>query len=232
MTENSKISARVKRILLFSIFIIPTVLCFAFYIFMIRKPFLENPAGLYKKLAYYGTKQVAANGIDTIYTSIPEFKFINQEGQSIDETHFDGKMYVAAFTCTHCDSYCPKIAAQYFRMQKKINYIKGLSVVSFSVDPEQDSVSALKKYARMVHADPAYWNFLSGNRKDLLKIARFGFEIPNWNDSILPHQKNIYLVDKADHIRGIYDGTSIDEVNRLIDEIKVLDAEYRVAKRK
>ena len=73
MSENSEVSAVSKRVLLFSIFIIPTVLCFAFYIFMIRKPFLENPSGLYIKLNYYGSKHLADNGKDTIYTSIPDF---------------------------------------------------------------------------------------------------------------------------------------------------------------
>jgi len=231
MSENSKISAKVKRILLFSIFIIPTILCFAFYIFMIRKPFLENPSGLYKTLAYFGSKPLAANG-DTIYKTIPDFSFLNQNGDEITHKNYEGKIFVASFICTQCADTCPKIAAQFFRMQKKVNYIKGLSVVSFSVNPEQDSVPALRKYARMVHANPDYWNFLSSNRNDLLNIAKAGFEIKNLQDSILPHQDQIYLIDKSRHIRGIYEGKSTTDINRLIDEIKVLDAEYCVAKRK
>jgi protein SCO1/2 len=230
MSENSKISAKVKRVLLFSIFIIPTLLCFAFYIFMIRKPFLENPAGLYKQLNYFGSKQFNTQTKDTVYTTIPDFSFISQEGKSFTSKDLEGKMYVAALICTECSTSCPKIAAQFFRMQKKVNYIKAFTVVAFTINPDTDTPDALKGYARTVHADPKYWNFLTGNKKDLLNLAKNGFEI-NFTDSTLSHQSSIYLIDKKLHIRGIYDGTSTEQVNRLIDEIKVLDAEYRVSKR-
>ncbi|MBL0049919.1 MAG: SCO family protein [Bacteroidetes bacterium] len=197
---------------------------------MIRKPFLENPSGLYKKLNYYGTKVLAANGKDTVYASIPDFNFVNQDGAAVTEKTLEGKMFAAAFICTTCSTSCPKIAAQFFRMQKKLNYLKAFTVIAFSVNPVMDTPETLKEYARMVHADPGYWNLLTGNRTDLMKIAREGFEIQN-ADSTLVHQSTIYLIDKKRHIRGSYDGTSTEEVNRLIDEVKVLDAEYRVAKR-
>jgi protein SCO1/2 len=231
MLDNSKISANNKRVLLFSIFIIPTVLCFAFYIFMIRKPFLENPSGLYKKLNYYGSKHLAENGKDTIYTQIPNFSFINQAGKTVTQNELNNNIYIAAFICTTCSTSCPKIAAQFFRMQKKVNYIKSFTVVSHTVYPEKETPEVLSQYARLVHADPNYCNFFTGNRKDLETVARDGYEIKIDSTMGLVHQSSLYLVDKNKHIRGIYDGTSTTDVNRLIDEIKVLDAEYRVAKR-
>ena len=198
---------------------------------MIRKPFLENPSGLYLKLNYYGSKRLADNRQDTIYTSIPNFNFINQEGQSVTEKDLEGKMFVAAFICTTCSTSCPMIAAQFFRMQKKLNYIKAFTIIAHSINPEHDTPEVLKQYARMVHANPSYWNFLTGNRKALVEVAQFGYEIRGIDSTGLTHQSTIYLIDKKRNIRGVYDGTSTDEVNRLIDEVKVLDAEYRVAKR-
>ena len=232
MPENSKISAKLKRVLLFSIFVIPTVICFAFYIFMIRKPFLENPSGLYIKLNYYGSKHLAANGKDTVYASLPDFSFINQDGQSFNQTRMDGKITVIAFMCSSCSTSCPKLAANFFRMQKKLSYLKAFSIMALSVHPETESPLVLKEYARLVHADPNYWNFLTGNKESLFELAQKGFEF-NLSDSAstIEHQATIYLIDKKRHIRGLYDGTSTTDTDRLIDEIKVLDAEYRVAKR-
>lgn len=231
MPENSKISAKLKRVLLFSIFIIPTAICFAFYIFMIRKPFLENPSGLYIKLNYFGSKHLAENGKDTVYIRIPDFSFINQEGAVVNQEKMDGKITVASFMCSTCSTTCPKISANFFRMQKKIGYLKAFSILSFSVHPETETPAILKEYARLVHADPYYWSFLTGNKNSLLEIAQKGFEIKLTDSTAMEHQSSIYLIDKKRHIRGIYDGTSTTDVNRLIDEIKVLDAEYRVAKR-
>lgn len=231
MPENSKISAKLKRVLLFSIFIIPTVLCFAFYIFMIRKPFLENPAGLYKRLNYFGTKQLASNGKDTIYTQLPDFLFINQDQKRITPAEFKGKITVVALICTSCTTSCPKISAQFFRMQKQLNYLKAFKIVALSVNPELDSIQNLKRYSRMVHANPDFWSIASGSRNDLLRFASSGLEIIPANSKEIAHQSKLYLIDKDLHIRGIYDGTSISDVDRLIDEIKVLDAEYRVNKR-
>ncbi len=198
---------------------------------MIRKPFLENPSGLYKKLNYFGPKKLDSLSKDTLYAHIPDFSFLNQEGDSFTQANLDGKMYVAAFICTSCSTSCPKIAAQFFRMQKKVNYIKAFTVIAHSVYPETETPSALKNYARVVHADPGYWNFLTGNRKSLMDIAHFGYGLSLPDSTRLEHQTNIFLIDKNRHIRGIYDGTSTEQVNRLIDELKVLDAEYRVAKR-
>ncbi len=198
---------------------------------MIRKPFLENPSGLYKKLNYYGAKEIEKNGKDTLYASIPNFSFINQDGMEVTEQSVEGKMFVAAFICTTCSTSCPKIGAQFFRMQKQLNYLKSFTILALSVNPDKDSPLLLKQYARAVHADPGYWNFLSGNKNSLNSFAST-CEISTSDSSNISHQSTIFLFDKKRHIRGLYDGTSTVEVNRLIDEVKVLDAEYRVAKRK
>ena len=116
-----------------------------------------------------------------------------------------------------CSTSCPKIAAQFFRMQKKVNYIKSFTVVSHTVYPEKETPEVLSQYARLVHADPNYCNFFTGNRKDLETVARDGYELNIDSTVGLVHQSSLYLVDKNKHIRGIYDGTSTTDVNRLID---------------
>jgi protein SCO1/2 len=100
------------------------------------------------------------------------------------------------------------------------------------VNPENDSVPVLKAYSEMVHADTKMWNFVTGDKKELYDIARNGYLVNamegNGGPDDFIHSELFVLVDKEKHIRGIYDGTNIKEVNELLDDIKVLIAEYTI----
>ncbi len=193
--------------------------------------FLTTGKHNFVRLPYYGEKEIAANGKDTIYHTIPPFKFVNQDGDTITEKTYDGKIYVADYFFTTCQSICPKMATQMLRIQEKFAYTNGLvQILSHTVNPENDSVPVLNNYAKMVHADTKMWNFVTGDKKQLYDIARKGYLVNALqgdggpNDFI--HSDLFVLVDKEKHIRGIYDGTKIKGVNDLIDAIKVLMAEY------
>ena len=182
-------------------------------------------------LPFYGEKELAANGKDTLYHAIPSFQFINQDGDSITDKTYDGKIYVVDYFFSTCKSICPKMASELIRVQKKFSYTNGLvQILSHTVNPENDSVPVLKAYANMVHADAKMWNFVTGEKKKLYDIARNGYllnalEGDGGADDFI-HSELFILIDKEKHIRGIYDGTQIKEVSNLIDDIKVLIAEY------
>lgn len=182
-------------------------------------------------LPFYGEKELAANGKDTLYHAIPSFQFINQDGDSITDKTYDGKIYVVDYFFSTCKSICPKMASELIRVQKKFSYTNGLvQILSHTVNPENDSVPVLKAYANMVHADAKMWNFVTGEKKKLYDIARNGYllnalEGDGGADDFI-HSELFILIDKEKHIRGIYDGTKIKEVSNLIDDIKVLIAEY------
>lgn len=205
--------------------------------------FLTTGKHNFVRLPYIGEKTIAANGKDTIYHTIPPFKFVNQDGDTITDKNYDGKIYVADYFFTTCQSICPKMATQMLRIQEKFSYTNGLvQILSHTVDPENDSVTELNNYAKMVHADTKMWNFVTGDKKQLYDIARNGYLInalqarpPERHPSFgrgdggpnaFIHSELFVLVDKERHIRGIYDGTKIKGVNDLIDAIKVLMAEY------
>ncbi len=182
-------------------------------------------------LPYIGEKIVAANGKDTIYHSIPPFNFINQDGETITDKTYNGKIYVANYFFTTCKSICPKMANELQRVEKKFAYTEGMvQIVSHTVNPENDSVAVLKAYSKMVHADTKMWNFVTGDKKQLYDIARNGYLINALEGDGGPddfiHSELLVLVDKEKHIRGVYDGTDIKAVNNLLDDIKVLIAEY------
>lgn len=184
-------------------------------------------------LPYIGEKELASNGKDTIYHAVPPFKFINQEGDTITDKNYEGKIYVADYFFATCKTICPKMATELQRVQEAFAYTNGqVQIVSHTVNPEDDSVPVLKAYAGMVHADPEIWNFVTGDKKQLYDIARNGYLVNAMEGDGGPddfiHSELFVLVDKEKHIRGIYDGTNIKEVNDLLDDIKVLIAEYTI----
>jgi protein SCO1/2 len=111
-------------------------------------------------------------------------------------------------------------------------YKRGVQILSHTVNPENDSVSVLKAYSKMVHADTKMWNFVTGGKKQLYDLARNGYLVNALEGDGGPddfiHSELFILVDKEKHIRGIYDGTNIKAVNDLLDDIKVLIAEYYI----
>ena len=102
--------------------------------------------------------------------------------------------------------------------------------MSHTVNPEKDSAQALAEYAKMIHADTKNWFFVTGDRKAIYDIAANGYLVAaaediNADGGFL-HSELMVLVDREKHIRGFYDGTSVVEVDKLIDDIKLLYAEY------
>jgi protein SCO1 len=184
-------------------------------------------------LPYVGERELASNGKDTIYHSVKPFSFVNQDGKTVTDKDYEGKIYVADYFFTTCKSICPKMATELLRVQDKFAYTKGLvQILSHTVNPENDSVPVLKSYSEMIHADNSMWNFVTGNKKQLYDMARYSYLVNamegNGGPDDFIHSELFVLVDKEKHIRGIYDGTDIKAVNDLLDDIKVLIAEYAI----
>ncbi len=184
-------------------------------------------------LQYYGEKELAANGKDTIYHKIAPFSFVNQDGKTITDKDYEGKIYVADYFFTTCKTICPKMTTELIRVQNKFAYTKGLiQILSHTVDPENDSVPVLKAYSEMVHANTANWNFVTGDKKELYAMARNSYLLNATEGDGGPddfvHSELFILVDKEKRIRGIYDGTDIKSVTNLMEDIKVLMAEYMI----
>ncbi len=182
-------------------------------------------------LQYYGEKDLAENGKDTMYHTIAPFSFVNQDGITITDKNYEGKIYVADYFFTTCKTICPKMTTELIRVQQKFAYTNGLiQILSHTVDPENDSVPVLKSYAEMVHADTKTWNFVTGDKKALYEMARKSYLLNATEGDGGPddfvHSELFILVDKEKHIRGIYDGTDIKAVSNLMEDIKVLMAEY------
>lgn len=215
------ISIYKRAIILFSILLLPSLA----YLF------LKTGKNTFKHLAIFGPRDVAVNGKDTIYHQIPPFSFINQEGKTITEKHFEGKIYVANFFFTTCKGICPKMSSQMYRVILKFKDNKDVLLISHTVNPEHDSVPVLAAYAKTYKANPDKWSMVTGNKKEIYDLARNGYFISALEGDGGPddfiHDEKLILVDKERRIRGYYNGTEPKDVNRLLDEIKVLVGEYK-----
>ncbi|WP_241738972.1 SCO family protein [Pontibacter beigongshangensis] len=170
---------------------------------------------------------------DTVFKQIPPFALTSQEGQAISAEDLDGSMYVANFFFASCPDVCKKMSSQMTRVQERFQDVPDVKLVSFTVNPEHDSVEVLQEYAAMYGADSEKWFFLTGDRQEIYTLAEKGFYLPvqqvaGQQDFI--HSEKFLLVDKNRRVRGIYDGTDREDVDRLIIEINVLLDEYSKSK--
>lgn len=161
---------------------------------------------------------------------IPNFSLVNQENKEVSLNDFKGNILVVDFFFTQCQSICPKMTSQLTRVQEEFKHDENLKILSFSVDPEADSPEVLKEYAKKFEADETKWSFITGKKDSIYNLAQKGFFLSAMEDSERPlefiHSEKLVLVDKNGWIRGYYDGTDKEEVDRLITEIKILKEIY------
>ncbi|HEY5040146.1 MAG TPA: SCO family protein [bacterium] len=158
----------------------------------------------------------------------PDFSFKDQSGRLFSSDELKGKVWVADFIFTSCAGTCPLLSQQMRLLQEKWKGNPRFKLVSFTVDPERDTVKALNKYASDLQADENQWVFLTGAKKDLYKVDREGFKVTaEVNPQPIPgfefiHTTIMVLVDRNGLIRGYYDGSMEDEMKKLNQDVKFL----------
>jgi protein SCO1/2 len=155
-----------------------------------------------------------------------DFKMMNQEAVSIDRNDWEGRIVVVDFFFTSCATICPDMTRSLARVQQSYKNAGDVMICSFSVDPESDSSAALREYASKYGVSAGQWHLLTGNKKEIYRLARNGFRVVATDGDGGPgdfiHSEKLILLDREQQIRGYYDGTSEKEVNKLIKDIKKL----------
>jgi protein SCO1 len=167
--------------------------------------------------------------LDTLHT-LSNFEFTNQNNQKISQETFKGKVHVACFFFTICPSLCPKIMGNMKVVQDSLKNDKNFLIASYSVMPDRDSVSTLRRYASDNQIIDNKWHLMTGDKKQIYEIARRSYFADEnigvqkgVNDFL--HTENFILVDKNLHIRGVYNGTLQLEIEQLIKDIRELETE-------
>lgn len=164
---------------------------------------------------------------DTVYHSIADFAFINQVGNTIRKEDMAGKIYVADFFFTTCPTICPVMKKEMLRVYEQFKGESNFQILSHSIDPSHDTQAVLKDYAEKLGVpDAATWNFLTGDQEKIFEIGQTSYLTTTMADEMEPggflHSGAFLLVDQQGRIRGVYDGTKTDQVDRLLADIPKL----------
>ncbi len=163
---------------------------------------------------------------DTVFTSIPAFSFTNQDGKTITQKDYDGKVYVADFFFTTCPSICPKMTNTLYLVQEKLKDEPQFSILSHSIDPEYDQPEILKSYAEKNNANPLKWNFVTGDKEEIYDLCENYYMAYAKADSLAEggyvHSGFLILVDKHKFVRAAYDGTRPEVADSIVNDVKLL----------
>jgi len=155
-----------------------------------------------------------------------DFSLTDQQGQTRTLADLDGKLYVSYFFFAGCAGICLKMAEELKRVQDAFGENDEVRLVGHSVTPGIDTVTALAAYGKQKGINPERWHLLTGKKKDIFDLARKSyFAVTDGQDDDyenLIHTENLVLVDKEKMIRGVYNGTYPQDVNRLMEDIGVL----------
>jgi len=201
---------------------------FLYYLLMVKGK------NVYHALTIFGPKEVAktthrVNGKDipdTIYHTLKDFELYNQDGKTVTLASLQNKIVVFSFFYSHCPTFCNQVNVNIDSLAKEYNTNKLLSFASITVDPENDSVGALKTYSEKYHPTPN-WQFLTGDTATIYPMARNGFlvNVLDEGNGNFIYSDKVILMDEHKRIRGYYTGADPDEMARLDNEIKVLISE-------
>ncbi len=161
---------------------------------------------------------------------IADFELVNQMGQAYRLDDLAGKIYVADFFFTTCPTICKDMVKHMYLVQEAFEDDAEIHLVSHTVYPEQDSVSVMYEYGQTFGVNPEQWTLLTGEKKVIYDLARKSYFAVttegNGGETDFIHTENFVLVDKEKRLRGFYDGTDLNDVQRLIKDIHVLKKEY------
>ena len=190
---------------------------------------------VYKPLPVYQPEMVSSELVDSTlqskrkYHKIADFTLINQNGKSITQDDYKDKIYVADFFFTTCQTICPIMTSNMADVQKALLDDDEVLLLSHTVTPEIDTPEQLKRYALEKGVNDEKWNLVTGDKKQIYELARKSYlAVKDQGDGgtyDMIHTENFMLIDKKKQIRGYYDGTNSEDIERLLNDIKILKQE-------
>jgi protein SCO1 len=159
------------------------------------------------------------------YSAVPEFSLTERSNRSVTREDLDGQVWVADFIFTHCAGICPTMSSNMQKLQDMLP--KEVRLVSFTVDPYNDTPEILTEYAKRYNADPDRWLFLTGEEQAIQNLSVGGFKLaldPTGGTEAEPitHSSRFVLVDRKGRIRGYYGTEEANTLDRIVADAKKL----------
>ena len=184
-----------------------------------------SPAATDQALPILGNRDIVDG--DTVYHQIPDFSFIDQDSNVVNNATFADKVYIVDFFFTTCPSICPTVTKQMLRLYERFEQEDRVKLLAHTIDIRHDSVPVLKRYAEKIHVSSNKWHFVTGDEEKIYDMADDYF-IAAQKDPDAPggfdHSGRIILVDQNRHVRSFCEGTDPDDVTRFMNDVqKLLD---------
>ena len=164
--------------------------------------------------------------VDTIYQTIPPFRYLSQDSTIVTDKDFDGRIYIADFFFTSCNTICPLMHRNMLEVYKKFKTEERVKILSHTIDIKHDVPSRLKTYATKLGVEGDKWTFVHGSRDSIFEVAAKSYLVGAYEDNSDPqglvHQGWFILVDTKKQIRGAYDGTKADQVKQMMADMEKL----------
>lgn len=187
-----------------------------------------------KSLPVYQPSQIDTQLVDTTiqyirkYHKIGDFKLKNQNGEWVTQEDYEGKIYIADFFFTTCQTICIPMKKNMLVLQEALKNHENVLLLSHTVMPEFDTVEQLRKFADEQGVDDKKWNLVTGDKKQIYDLARKSYLVAKddeFSEYDLIHTENFVLIDTKKRIRGYYDGTDEKAIKELLEDIKILEVE-------
>lgn len=162
---------------------------------------------------------------------VPSFSFKDQDGNSITNKDYEGKVYIVEFFFTTCPTICPRMSSNLVQIQNAFSEFDDFGVASFTINPEYDTSEVLKSYAEKYGMTNPDWHLMTGNEETIYKLANEGFNLYTAKDGEVEggfeHSGNFALIDKNGFIRSRRDasGNPMIYYNGMISEAEKTDDE-------
>jgi cytochrome oxidase Cu insertion factor (SCO1/SenC/PrrC family) len=182
-------------------------------------------AGVAFSFAWMRSHEASPRVALPVYGAVPTFRFENIDGKAFGLANLAGHPWVADFIFTNCAGSCPMMTLEMRDLAREIAR-SPVHLVSFTVDPDRDTLPVLAEYAKQNHADLSQWSFLRASKPDVDRLARYGFKLGVVQglspEEPIIHSQKLVLVDGTGRIRGYYDGTDPEIVQKVVFAVGAL----------
>ena len=208
---------------LMAVFSVIMILIIYFLLIPEKKLPVFNPADVNPRLVDESMIHIRRNH------KVLDFELINQNGDTITHRDYENRIYITDFFFTRCQTICPIMTTNMVKLQEAFANDNDVKLLSISVTPVIDSVLVLRNYANKMSVIDSMWNLTTGNKKHIYKLARQSYfavlDEGDGGEQDFIHTENFVLVDKKRRIRGYYNGTDLEDIQRLIEDVKLLKSE-------
>ena len=162
---------------------------------------------------------------------VPAFSFTDQNGQTVTNKDYEGKVYVVEFFFTTCPTICPRMSSNLVQIQDAFKGMENFGVASFTINPAHDTPEVLKAYAEQYGMTNPNWHLMTGDQETIYKLANEGFNLYTAEDGEVEggfeHSGNFALIDKNGFIRSRKDisGNPMIYYNGIISEREQMNEE-------